>query len=276
MAFCYHCGEEIEFINNGFGAIPIHPSGSCSGRGGGYGGGRGYSSFRSTNEGEVFEFPFITYPSYVNPNARCPVCGASVYFYQSPYGGRVFFDELGPPWPKHPCTDNPVVRHHFSSVESRARFLAGATLQRSESDSEAGEHKEPAAVGTHAPVTAPRLAPWVEAGWMPFVVTRIVPRPIGIEAEGKLFVSAGNESIAFRIVQVSADARFSRTQGQLRIGFLLVQNTSPILSALNECPILLKKDPDLHNLILSSFILTRDGEVEEITLSVVGTEIGQP
>lgn len=44
--------------------------------------------------------------SYTNPNASCPVCGAAVFFYQSPYGGRVFFDELGPPWPKHPCTDN--------------------------------------------------------------------------------------------------------------------------------------------------------------------------
>src|SRR4051812_42583483 len=44
--------------------------------------------------------------SYVNPNALCPVCGADVYFYQSPYGGRVFFDHLGWPWPKHPCTDN--------------------------------------------------------------------------------------------------------------------------------------------------------------------------
>jgi hypothetical protein len=38
------------------------------------------------------------------PNARCPVCGAKVFFYQSPFGGRVFFDELGPPWQKHPCT----------------------------------------------------------------------------------------------------------------------------------------------------------------------------
>lgn len=46
-----------------------------------------------------------TLDSYVVPNARCPVCGVSVFFYQSPYGGRVFFDELGPPWPKHPCTD---------------------------------------------------------------------------------------------------------------------------------------------------------------------------
>jgi hypothetical protein len=43
---------------------------------------------------------------YVNPNATCPVCGASVFFYQNEYGSRVFFDELGPPWPKHPCTDN--------------------------------------------------------------------------------------------------------------------------------------------------------------------------
>ncbi|MXP29702.1 hypothetical protein GRI58_12875 [Porphyrobacter algicida] len=29
-----------------------------------------------------------------------------MFFYQNLYGSRVFFDELGPPWPKHPCTDN--------------------------------------------------------------------------------------------------------------------------------------------------------------------------
>jgi len=46
------------------------------------------------------------FESYVNPNAKCPVCGASVYFYKSENGGRVFFDDLGPPWPKHSCTDN--------------------------------------------------------------------------------------------------------------------------------------------------------------------------
>lgn len=47
-----------------------------------------------------------TYRSFVDPNAICPVCGAGVFFYQSPNGGRVFFDALGRPWPKHPCTDN--------------------------------------------------------------------------------------------------------------------------------------------------------------------------
>jgi hypothetical protein len=47
-----------------------------------------------------------TVASYVNPNAHCPVCYASVYFYRSPYNGRVYFDELGWPWPKHHFTDN--------------------------------------------------------------------------------------------------------------------------------------------------------------------------
>jgi len=59
------------------------------------------------------------FTSYVNPHARCPVCGEPVYFYQSPYGGRVYFDDLGPPWPKHPCTISeysPVVRIKFGET----------------------------------------------------------------------------------------------------------------------------------------------------------------
>jgi hypothetical protein len=48
----------------------------------------------------------MSYETYIIPNARCPVCKKSVFFYESPNGGRVFFDELGPPWPKHSCTDN--------------------------------------------------------------------------------------------------------------------------------------------------------------------------
>lgn len=39
------------------------------------------------------------------PNAFCPVCGAHVFFYANEFGSRVYFDEIGPPWPKHPCTD---------------------------------------------------------------------------------------------------------------------------------------------------------------------------
>jgi hypothetical protein len=43
------------------------------------------------------------------PNAKCPVCGSAVFFYRSPDNGRVFFDALGPPWPKHGCTTRPPI-----------------------------------------------------------------------------------------------------------------------------------------------------------------------
>ena len=44
--------------------------------------------------------------NYAVPNARCPRCARQVFFYRSPYGGSVYFDDLGPPWPKHPCMDS--------------------------------------------------------------------------------------------------------------------------------------------------------------------------
>jgi hypothetical protein len=37
----------------------------------------------------------------------CPICGASVYFVRH-NGGSVWFDDLGPPWPKHVCFDDEV------------------------------------------------------------------------------------------------------------------------------------------------------------------------
>lgn len=72
-----------------------------------------------------------TYDSYVNPNASCPVCGAAVFFYQSPSGGRVFFDELGPPWPKHPCTDNTSRPGSLASAPSVTTEAASYAWQRS-------------------------------------------------------------------------------------------------------------------------------------------------
>lgn len=52
--------------------------------------------------------------SYTIPNALCPRCGAEVFFYKSLYGGAVFFDELGPPWPKHPCMISDLELHHLA------------------------------------------------------------------------------------------------------------------------------------------------------------------
>lgn len=42
--------------------------------------------------------------SYTIP-MTCSACGNAVFLYQSKHGGRALFDELGPPWPKHPCSD---------------------------------------------------------------------------------------------------------------------------------------------------------------------------
>lgn len=69
------------------------------------------------------------------PNAKCPVCGDQVFFYWNDKGSRVFFDDLGPPWPKHPCTDNPAPSGHRVRV------------------------KPP----------APEYTPWRDAGWIPAI-----------------------------------------------------------------------------------------------------------
>lgn len=37
------------------------------------------------------------------PNYRCNYCGSDVFFFQSHNGGKVLFDALGKPWPKHNC-----------------------------------------------------------------------------------------------------------------------------------------------------------------------------
>ena len=55
---------------------------------------------------------------FVIPNASCPVCFAKVYYYQNQYGSRVFFDEIGWPWPKDACTDNekPITSRRYDTA----------------------------------------------------------------------------------------------------------------------------------------------------------------
>ena len=54
-------------------------------------------------------------------------------------GGRVYFDELGPPWPKHACTDNAPVASHKGRGE----------------EGYAGAYR------------------WQREGWKPFIVTLV-------------------------------------------------------------------------------------------------------
>lgn len=83
--------------------------------------------------------------SYTNRNASCPICGEQVFFYQSPNGGRVFFDDLGPPWPKHPCTDNPKIKIPAPTYKFEAE--------------------------------ASRTFAWQLNGWVPFIVKSLIPQP---------------------------------------------------------------------------------------------------
>src|SRR6185437_16803703 len=91
MPVCDRCGGEIEFRYVGGSVRPLHVGGTyCSGAGA---------------DPALARSRYDTVESYLDPNARCPVCGAPVFFYRSPYNGRVFFDNVGWPWPKHACTD---------------------------------------------------------------------------------------------------------------------------------------------------------------------------
>jgi hypothetical protein len=54
---------------------------------------------------EKRQFTYSDPISYLIPNAKCPECWHPVFFLKLNNGGRVFFDEIGPPWPKHPCTN---------------------------------------------------------------------------------------------------------------------------------------------------------------------------
>ena len=49
---------------------------------------------------------FAKAKQYLDPNANCPVCGASVYFFRHENGGCAWFDAVGKPWPIHKCMES--------------------------------------------------------------------------------------------------------------------------------------------------------------------------
>lgn len=106
----------------------------------------------STNDGRRANFTI--------PNAACPVCGARVFFYQNEHGSRVFFDSLGPPWPKHPCTDQEQLR--------LPRTAASPQQPRSQGPTDAAREL----LETILRDRAEQGAPILDDGWAPFLVVR--------------------------------------------------------------------------------------------------------
>ena len=61
---------------------------------------------------------------FVVPNATCRYCGRKVFYYENEHGSKVFFNELGWPWPKHSCPGNPYNSDFAASSKvPRARTL---------------------------------------------------------------------------------------------------------------------------------------------------------
>lgn len=145
--------------------------------------------------GRFLQFTGIS--SFTIPNAKCPVCGDAVFFYQSSNGGRVFFDELGPPWPKHGCTDNLVRPSAYLFPESLTQTN--------------------------------KVYSWQKSDWMPFIVNEIILQPPNFSISN-LRGLAGSEELSM-YVNFKLDVRapyFVRmvSPGKYQISVLLNEELS--------------------------------------------------
>ncbi|MPW37307.1 hypothetical protein [Vibrio sp. B1Z05] len=97
------------------------------------------------------------------PNAQCPVCGAMMFYYEHSNGAKVYFDVLGPPWPKHPCTDNPI---HLS---------APPKLRKSPTDPTSSKEQK---------------SDWANRDWVPIQITKVSEKTAGVGLPKSLAVDA--------------------------------------------------------------------------------------
>ena len=51
---------------------------------------------------------------------RCRYCGQRVFYFENEFGAKLFFDSLGPPWPKHRCAAYLAARNYGSPSPNRA------------------------------------------------------------------------------------------------------------------------------------------------------------
>lgn len=253
MPTCNKCGGEIEFYHNGFNAVPIHVFGSCSASGGsqGYGGGWRWVE-REAETGQKFIFGWVEYPSYVNPNATCPRCGKSVYFYQSPFGGRVYFNDLGPPWDKHgpspwECPDKQERKlDQLSQEQPRVENVAltqqtTANIQKPETLPE-GSNPE-----------------WRKTGWNPFLLTKVESTGGGIVINGSKLLE-NSEMIEYRLIQANIQDTFHESHGDLVFSYSIAMNSSRLISVLTENVVFIRLVSEaLYE--LSTISVNKDNEI---------------
>lgn len=69
----------------------------------GWGGGNNKNYFIFSKRKNKYLSDEINIKNSATKNCLCPICGQGVFFYKSDFGGSVFFDSLGHPWPRHQC-----------------------------------------------------------------------------------------------------------------------------------------------------------------------------
>ena len=75
----------------------------------GFGGGYHAGGYNDESWHEQLHPAYVQYGSSCSWNpTSCPICGSDVYFLRH-NGGSVWLDELGDPWPKHPCFDDEYI-----------------------------------------------------------------------------------------------------------------------------------------------------------------------
>ncbi|MBI3881649.1 MAG: hypothetical protein HY301_16495 [Verrucomicrobia bacterium] len=255
MATCYKCSGEIEFYHNGFNAVPIHVSGSCSASGGssGYRSGLGWIE-RETESGQRFVFGWVEYPSYVNPNATCPRCGKSVYFYQSPFGGRVYFNELGPPWPKHGPSpwECPDEEDELSRTARITPSVFHPSIQTEKSEAKTIHRK--------TILTTPE---WRKAGWNPLILSKAEATGSGILIDGNELLE-NSKNIELNLLQVEIQDTFQEARGELMFSYSMTMNPNRLISALTGNVVFIRRVTEtIYE--LSTVSITTDDELIHFT-----------